>query len=337
MFTNKIRLLVAVLITGLAACSDPTAPVLKCTKPDAANFGGPAPCKDKVVVSTKDTSIFVFASEDASAPDPIGLVVTFTAGDKSYSAPYPKWEMPLLLVVDKNIGAGTLSVDGGSDYESKSWNNVSSGDVRHAAVLHPKCWTIRVGDYAGQTSCIPSAWLKADAGDNTSFFERPPNSATVWGWRETLFPVHVAFNTSYTAQNLLDADTVIQHINRTFGFKMAELGAMASDTIPIQGYVTVVKSQSVVESSAYIFGTDGNDILSGVIHIVPGSLFSFSHELIHDLGYGHTCKWKSRMASSTSCPNNRSDWFTQEDVAAIQIGQALRSQVERVQADLSWW
>jgi hypothetical protein len=53
-----------------------------------------------------------------------------------------------------------------------------------------------------------------------------------------------------------------------------------------------------------------------------------AHELMHTLGFGHTCAWRSVVADVRRCPALRAPGATEEDVAyvelAAEIGSLLR-------------
>jgi hypothetical protein len=48
------------------------------------------------------------------------------------------------------------------------------------------------------------------------------------------------------------------------------------------------------------------------------------HELLHTLGFGHTCAWKSVLADVRRCPYMRADAATPEDVAYVQVASRVR-------------
>ena len=49
-----------------------------------------------------------------------------------------------------------------------------------------------------------------------------------------------------------------------------------------------------------------------------------SHELMHALGAGHTCQWKSVSADVIRCPELREEMPTPHDVAYVQVLYRVR-------------
>src|SRR6185436_9846989 len=50
-----------------------------------------------------------------------------------------------------------------------------------------------------------------------------------------------------------------------------------------------------------------------------------AHELMHTLGFGHTCAWRSVVADVRRCPQLRAPTATEEDVAYAELAAEVRA------------
>jgi hypothetical protein len=65
----------------------------------------------------------------------------------------------------------------------------------------------------------------------------------------------------------------------------------------------------------------------GAIHDLDESPGIVAHELMHTLGFGHTCGWRSVVADIRRCPQLLATMATVEDVAYAEVAAELRSLV----------
>jgi hypothetical protein len=64
----------------------------------------------------------------------------------------------------------------------------------------------------------------------------------------------------------------------------------------------------------------------------PLGTYLVTHELLHALGFGHTCSWRSVLADTRSCPSMHADWLTPEDVAYVQLVRRVNDIERRLHA-----
>jgi hypothetical protein len=79
------------------------------------------------------------------------------------------------------------------------------------------------------------------------------------------------------------------------------------------------------------WAAQGGEIVAGMVYLKssrvirdPENASVVAHELMHALGFGHTCSWPSVMAKE-SCPRLWEDAPTSDDVAHAQLLLRLRT------------
>ena len=79
------------------------------------------------------------------------------------------------------------------------------------------------------------------------------------------------------------------------------------------------------------WAAQGGEIVAGVIYLQSVDLIRdqrnagiVAHELMHTLGFGHTCSWRTVVAADR-CPTRRADAPTPDDVAHAQLLLRLRT------------
>jgi hypothetical protein len=77
--------------------------------------------------------------------------------------------------------------------------------------------------------------------------------------------------------------------------------------------------------------SEGGKIVHGSVRLRRAGLASSSgspelltHELVHALGFGHTCSWRSVVADPMRCRSMRAPSLTPEDVAYMQLLRHVR-------------
>lgn len=328
------------------------------TVPEGMIKNSAGECVNAPPNNTRDTIMPVFAPADSFDVAPVGVFVDFISTD-SVSAPYSAWYVGTGLSVPKGA-SGRLCIRGGEKYESRCWNITASSGARFAAVLHPKCWSIRMGRFAGSTKCLSSTDLKAvvGGGDGASFYHQwvGPASLFPWGLAESHLPVKVKLADPYSAgENWSASDSAliasqIEVVNQDWGRQVLVMAGRTNDTLPAVGSITVMrKADNSLTNHGLPLGLSGvaGEFNSGRVIMAKGGLAgernvaNVSHEFLHVLGFGHTDRWVTHMyslATEASKAKVAPDYkFTAEDVTGFQLAYAIREQAKRININLSWF
>lgn len=213
-------------------------------------------------------------------------------------------------------------------------------DREHGFVLAPREWTIRGGHYAGERVAISPVLARRPACPGCSaFWVRMPGTrgpSGFQGWPSSRFPLRMAFERAASepagaapdsaafwraaagvegalgrdlfrpvrfAQTLPDFrdenpdDVVLVRVDRALG---------------TEGLTTMVGTRGTIEYAAL-------SLRRASAALAPGGLELVAHELMHVLGLGHTCSWRSVLAETARCPGLRASAPTPEDVAYTQL------------------
>jgi hypothetical protein len=224
-------------------------------------------------------------------------------------------------------------------------------DVRgeHGFVLVPREWTIPAGTYAGTRVEISlRRAFQPVCGGCSAFLKRSGGvGGGVRTWPETHFPLRVVFDREFSPLPISPRDSAsfwrgAEQLERDFGadlLRPAPYSATASvgDSVP-SDLIFVMLDPSLRVSGLGTAGAYGDDIVFGEVRLKgsglladPGSSDIVVHELLHALGLGHTCSWRSVMAVPTRCPGMRSERATPEDVAYTQVVRRVR-ELQRLHA-----
>jgi len=216
-------------------------------------------------------------------------------------------------------------------------------------VLVPTRWTIRQGRYAGREVRIRlSASFTGACATCTGFFRRytprgDPAHLRLRGWPAERFPLRVAFDREWSDVRVTEGDSTAfwsqaDELEATFG---ADVFRPASylDAAPREegGPSDVIlvwfdpEMHGVGGIGTAVSGDD-DDIEYGDVRLNRAALrdpFSnpglVAHELMHTLGFGHTCAWRSVLADVRRCPGLRAPTATEEDVAYAQLAGEIRA------------
>ena len=214
-------------------------------------------------------------------------------------------------------------------------------------VLVPRRWTIPAGRFAGTVVEIsPSRASTPACGGCSSFYPTTTASEGVLehplltGWAEASFPLRLAFDRENSEQRITEADSaafwrIARDVEADFGDVLFR-PARYVETLPGEDGPNDVVLIWVVPSLRYAgMGTRGyraGDVHFAAVWLQSTALLRgvhgpalLAHELIHTLGFGHTCSWRSVMAAATLCPAQRSESPTPEDVAYAQVARRVRS------------
>lgn len=312
-------------------------------KDNAGNCVTPPPQR------TLDSMDVVLAPADSFDTAPVGMSVkaSWTGGDTTIQI--PSWYNAHRLIVPINIGSMTLRVNGGSKYETRTWSNLQSGNgLRYGAVPHPNCWSIRVGDFAGQTRCLSSNLFKGEI----AFYSRntPAPVISPWGWAENLLPAKVYLADPFSAGapwSASDSTLVasqISRVNQAWGRNVLIMAGRTSDTLFATGTIKVHRWTIDGQPSVAVHNGVAGEISAGRVkldntwQIGAGNVAGLAHEFMHTLGFSHTCGWVTWMRTGV-CQDKYSptNWFTADDIAGFQMAYAIRSQSKRISANLPWF
>jgi hypothetical protein len=215
-------------------------------------------------------------------------------------------------------------------------------------VLVPLRWTIRTGRYAAREVEVRLARaFSRPCASCTGFFRalaaRADSGRTgLQGWPAECFPLRVAFDREWNGEKVSAGDSAAfwretDELEEALGadvFRPANL----PDAVPREDGgpddVILVWFDPDMRAIGGI-GTavsEGDDIGYGDLRLnrqalrgeatTPGLV---PHELMHTLGFGHTCAWRSVVADVRRCPYLRASTATEDDVAYVELAAELRS------------
>jgi hypothetical protein len=220
-------------------------------------------------------------------------------------------------------------------------------------VLVPRVWTVEGGRHAGSRVSVSAGRAFAppcSACDDGGFFRQAYGGAPhrVPAWPGASFPLRVAFDHGYSVGAITARDSA------AFWREVAELESDAGMDIfrPVPSSeaepegngptdVVLVWVEAEMRSLGFgsvIYDARGEISLGSVRlrgsesftrHDTPGLI---AHELLHTLGLGHTCAWRSLMADANRCPDRRAPSLTAEDAAYLQLHLRLAALQRRVGA-----
>jgi hypothetical protein len=215
-------------------------------------------------------------------------------------------------------------------------------------VLVPLRWTIHTGRYAGrQVELRLARAFTPPCASCTGFFRalkaRADSGRTrLQGWPAERFPLRVAFDREWNGEVVTAGDSAAfwreaEELGEVFGadlFRPANFPDAAPREQGAPDDVILVWFDPDMRGIGGI-GTavsDGDAIEYGDLRLnrqalrevatAPGLV---AHELMHTLGFGHTCAWRSVVADVRRCPSLRAPTATEDDVAYVELAAAIRS------------
>jgi hypothetical protein len=218
-------------------------------------------------------------------------------------------------------------------------------------VLVPLRWTIRAGRYAGrEVELRLSRAFAPPCATCTGFFRALAARADsgrkrLQGWPAERFPLRVAFDREWNGEKVTAGDSTAfwreaGELEETFGadvFRPANFpdAAPREDGGPNDAILVWFDPEMVGIGGIGTAVSDGDEIGYGDLRLNRQALREevmspglVAHELMHTLGFGHTCAWRSVVADVRRCPALRAPGATEEDVAyvelAAEIGSLLR-------------
>ncbi|MBB4637404.1 hypothetical protein [Longimicrobium terrae] len=213
-------------------------------------------------------------------------------------------------------------------------------------VLVPRRWTIPAGAFAGRTveispdlarrpvcqGCV-AFWLRVEGFRAPAWFQ---------SWDASSFPLRMALDRENAVPRGAVPDSaafwrIARTVEDDYGadlfrpVRYAEAEPEEDDidpsnvvllltdaTLPISGLTTLLSRGGRVtygtmrlRNRGIVFGSEGPRVVT--------------HELMHTLGVGHTCAWRSVSADLVRCPEMGSTRLTPEDVAYTQVLYRVRN------------
>lgn len=214
-------------------------------------------------------------------------------------------------------------------------------------VLVPRTWTIPSGRYAGRGVAISPHRAGTPVCDRCSVFwvrAQPQGQQAVpyQGWPMSRFPLRTAFDREHSIPAGTAPDSgafwlAVEEMEAAFGMDLFRPVAYARTlaqgldpdapddvvhvlidvNLPVTGLTMVLARRGIMDYAAVslqrrreLFTEYGPELVA--------------HEMMHALGFGHTCEWRSVTAVQGRCPQMRAPAPTPEDVAHAQVLYRVR-------------
>lgn len=218
------------------------------------------------------------------------------------------------------------------------------GGGEPAFLLAPRVWKIASGTHAGQS--VPVDFVGATTracracaafyGAEDTVNMRPPGIPV---WLEHSLPLRVAFSQEdgvamtesdsvafMSAAHALEVD-----LGRRWFQAAREEEIFGDPAAEDLGSIIVSIDPGMATAGRGNWAAQGGEIVAGVIYLQSTRLIGnpryagiVAHELMHTLGFGHTCSWRTVVAAER-CPGRQAEAPTPEDVAHAQLLLRLRT------------
>lgn len=203
-------------------------------------------------------------------------------------------------------------------------------DLRIALV--PRSWRIDAGAFEGQTIAIDATRAMRRSVSGSPFWRLVPISGRdprkLLGWRESDFPLRIAFNRTRSNERITDEDSaafwsIASQMQRDLGAEVIVPAEMGGDSSRSNLVRVQVMSQAT-EGHTFVSWGQAGDAGDGVMVFRHATTLHdpqvVTHELVHLLGFGHSTSW-----TTVSQPmGGRQSRLTPEDVAYMQLAMRLR-------------
>ena len=228
---------------------------------------------------------------------------------------------------------GSLDIVGRADYSSPQ-----------TFLLHLKDWTVKTGKYAGFSSTVDIIGAFEFSGDGRySFWGKSQRENGGWGFNRPAIPEGKTLLVGIrdSTINLVVVRQAIDSVNQILGveyFRLVDYSSLPADpTQSVQIYIgNVVYGDAV---AGPWFDLSGTSITGGVVVLrdpPTTRLFVFVHELLHVMGFGHTCSWPSVMW--TSCDVGIDKYMiTASDALHIEYDYTAQRAVQRTNTKYGVW
>ena len=211
----------------------------------------------------------------------------------------------------------------------------------------PRSWTIEHGMYAGQAVSISLdlAYTPAGPGD-ASFFHRNLNSATnTWQYSigtisSNSRPIAIGFDRNASNEPIDSIGffrNIVDSLEKVRGIHFFTSGNFSS--FSGNSGITVVVNNNFVRAATA--GPKGYpDIVGGILnfqHTLFMTQEGNGHELYHIMGFGHTCSWRTNMASGCDLAKigMSMNKATDTDVGYMELFEAVSEKLRSTHAKFS--
>ncbi|HEU4881054.1 MAG TPA: hypothetical protein VFT45_02380, partial [Longimicrobium sp.] len=214
-------------------------------------------------------------------------------------------------------------------------------------VLVPRRWTLAGGRYAGQAVEISPHRARTPVCPRCSVFwvrmQSPGQEAVRFqGWPMSRFPLRVGFDRAHSMPVGAAPDSAafwlgVDNVEDAFGMDLFRpvrspqtlaqgiegmsptdvVLVLIDPSLPVAGLTMVLGPPGIVEYAAVSLQR------RDVVRTTYGAEL-VAHEMMHALGFGHTCAWRSISADITRCPQLRTPVPSPEDVAHAQVLYRVR-------------
>lgn len=217
-----------------------------------------------------------------------------------------------------------------------------SAAAEQRVVLVPREWTVTGGRHAGQRVGIsPARAFERVCEGCGAFYGRPAAPAHTGGpqrlrsWRGERFPLRVAFDRDNSRNAITARDSaafwqIAGALDADLGggvFRPAPYPAVVAHDEGGPDDVVLVWIEPDLRTSGMGTTTgSAHEITFGAVWLQRSAQIAaatgprlVTHELVHTLGFGHTCAWRSVLADSSRCPMLAAPAATETDVAYVQL------------------
>ena len=218
------------------------------------------------------------------------------------------------------------------------------GGGEPVALLIPRVWKIATGTHAGEAvsvdlagaTAVPCRGCASFYAAEDTVLMRPPGIPV---WLEHSLPLRVAFSqddgVEVSERDSLAFMQVAEALETDLGrrwFQGAREEEVFDDPAAERfGSIIVSIDPGLETAGRGNWAAQGGEIVAGVIYLQSVALIRdqrnagiVAHELMHTLGFGHTCSWRTVVAADR-CPGRRADSPTPDDVAHAQLLLRLRT------------
>ena len=203
-------------------------------------------------------------------------------------------------------------------------------------LLVPRTWRIAAGRYAGRVVDVDPALALTPPCEGCGAFWKTgwTRDGAPWlqAWHPAAFPLGLAFDRAWSRPAGAAPDSaafwrVVEAMEDAFGqdlFRPVRPGAVARADDDV-----VVAIDPALSSAGFTSVLGQRDRLGFASirfrRVRPGDDALVTYELMHALGLGHTCAWRSIAADLRRCRALRSSVPTPEDVAYTQLLSRIRA------------
>ena len=244
----------------------------------------------------------------------------------------------LPLESDVDVYASTRSAAPYHEIHIRATSPRELQDLRIALV--PTTWRVDAGTYRGRELPIDVARAMHRTGRGAPFWRLVPISGPgprkLLGWRESEFPLRLAFNRSRSSEPITANDSVafwaiVRQMEQDLGATVFAPADMRGDT-SARGMVSVEITAQATQGHTFVSWGQPGDASNGVMLFRQAATLRdphvVTHELLHLLGFGHSTSW-----TTVSEPiGGREARLTPEDVAYIQLAMRLRHVQQQIGA-----